>query len=394
MDQVILAKENGNDVSDMRTAYCEAMIELAEKDSRIVAVDADLMSAMGMKPFAKQFPERTVDCGIQEANMIGVACGLSVWGKIPFAHTFGPFCTRRACDQIFMSGAYNKANVKVVGSDPGITAAYNGGTHMPFEDMGIMRGIPTMTVVEPTDIVMLKNLMPQIADTYGMFYMRLVRKGVRKVYEPGSTFTIGKAVHLREGKDVTIIGTKDTVIDMKEKLNNGATNVSLEGVTVEFGSSDYKGFQHTGKLIYKDCVIKGKQFLYGENVEFIGCTFEQENVDYNVWTYGAGNVLFENCVFNCVGKAVLIYNEGHIGAQSVEFRNCTFNASAPVEGKAAIEIDSSFNVNYTVIIDKATSEQVTGFGLGSKSGNSVWNEKKGNKTTVIVNGETVRTANV
>lgn len=207
MDQVILAKENGNDVSDMRTAYCEAMVELAEKDSRIVAVDADLMSAMGMKPFAKQFPERTVDCGIQEANMIGVACGLSVWGKIPFAHTFGPFCTRRACDQIFMSGAYNKANVKVVGSDPGITAAYNGGTHMPFEDMGIMRGIPTMTVVEPTDIVMLKNLMPQIADTYGMFYMRLVRKGVRKVYEPGSTFTIGKAVHLREGKDVTIIAS-------------------------------------------------------------------------------------------------------------------------------------------------------------------------------------------
>ena len=106
-----------------------------------------------------------------------------------------------------MSGAYNKANVKVVGSDPGITAAYNGGTHMPFEDMGIMRGIPTMTVVEPTDIVMLKNLMPQIADTYGMFYMRLVRKGVRKVYEPGSTFTIGKAVHLREGKDVTIIAS-------------------------------------------------------------------------------------------------------------------------------------------------------------------------------------------
>ena len=117
-------------------------------------------------------------------------------------------------------------------------------------------------------------------------------------------------------------------------------------------------------------------------------------MDYNVWTYGAGNVLFENCVFNCVGKAVLIYNEGHIGAQSVEFRNCTFNASAPVEGKAAIEIDSSFNVNYTVIIDKATSEQVTGFGLGSVSGNSVWNEKKGNKTTVVVNGETVRTANV
>ena len=207
MSKIILADEITNDVSDMRTAYCESMIELAEKDDRIVALDADLMGAMGMKPFAKQFPERTVDCGIQEANMIGVACGLSVWGKIPFAHTFGPFCTRRACDQIFMSGAYNHANVKVVGSDPGITAAYNGGTHMPFEDMGIMRGIPTMTVVEPTDIVMLKSLMPQIANNYGMYYMRLVRKGVKKIYEPGSEFTIGKAVTIKDGADVTIIAS-------------------------------------------------------------------------------------------------------------------------------------------------------------------------------------------
>ncbi len=207
MTNFILSKENGMDVSDMRTAYCEAMLELAEQDDRIVALDADLMTAMGMKPFAQKFPERTVDCGIQEANMIGVACGLAVWGKIPFAHTFAPFCTRRACDQIFMSGAYNKANVKVIGSDPGITAAYNGGTHMPFEDMGIMRGIPTMTVIEPTDITMLKNLMPQIAHTEGMMYMRLVRKGVRKVYEPGSTFELGKAVHIKEGKDVTIIAS-------------------------------------------------------------------------------------------------------------------------------------------------------------------------------------------
>ena len=207
MSKITIAKDHGNDVKDMRSAYCESMLDLAKKDDRIVALDADLMGAMGMKPFAKEFPERTLDCGIQEANMIGVACGLSVWGKIPFAHTFAPFCTRRACDQVFMSGAYNKANVKVVGSDPGITAAYNGGTHMPFEDMGIMRGIPTMTVVEPADIVMLKNFLPQIAETYGMFYMRLVRKGVRKVYEEGSTFEIGKAARLTEGEDVAIIAS-------------------------------------------------------------------------------------------------------------------------------------------------------------------------------------------
>lgn len=207
MSSVILAKGNGNDVCEMRQAFCESLLELAERDPSIVLVDADLMNAMGTKPFAARYPERAIDCGVQEANMIGVACGLSIQGKIPFAHTFAPFCTRRACDQIFLSGAYNRANVKVVGSDPGITAAYNGGTHMPFEDMGIMRMVPTMTVVEPTDIVMLKELMPQIAHTYGMFYMRLVRKSVRKIYEPGSAFEIGKAVTLKDGRDVTIIAS-------------------------------------------------------------------------------------------------------------------------------------------------------------------------------------------
>jgi len=207
MTNIILSENHGTDVMAMRDAYCQTLIELAEKDPRIVALDADLMTSMGMKPFQKKFPERTIDCGIAEGNMIGTACGLAVQGKIPFAHTFAPFCTRRACDQIFISGAYNKANVKVVGSDPGITAAYNGGTHMPFEDMGIMRGIPTMMVVEPTDIVQLKNLLPQIAYYEGIVYMRLVRKDVNKVYDEGSTFELGKAAVISEGTDVTLIAS-------------------------------------------------------------------------------------------------------------------------------------------------------------------------------------------
>ena len=205
MSQIFLSVNNEIDSIDMRDMYANVLIKMARRDKRIVALDADLMRAMGMMPFLKEFPERTVDCGIQEANMIGVACGLSVQGKIPFAHTFAPFCTRRACDQIFMSGAYNKANVKIVGSDPGISAAYNGGTHMPFEDMGIMRGIPMMTVLEPTDNVMLEALLPKIVAQYGMLYMRLVRKSVRKVFQPGSIFEIGKAVPLRAGRDVTIL---------------------------------------------------------------------------------------------------------------------------------------------------------------------------------------------
>lgn len=208
MREIALAPHIGeNDITEMRKAYCRCMMELAEHDPRIVALDADLVSAMGMKPFAEKFPNRMVDCGIQEANMIGVASGLAVQGKIPFAHTFAPFCTRRACDQIFLSVAYNRANVKIVGSDPGITAAYNGGTHMPFEDMGIMRGIPTMTVLEPTDIVMLEDILPQMAKAYGAMYMRLVRKNVKKVYESGSHFEIGKAARLCSGKDVMLIAS-------------------------------------------------------------------------------------------------------------------------------------------------------------------------------------------
>ncbi len=207
-----------------------------------------------------------------------------------------------------------------------------------------------------------------------------------------TTVTLGKGTYTLpalENKDITVKGTKDTVIDMKEKLNNNAQNVSFDGVTVNFGTSDYKGFQHTGKLTYKDCTITGKQFLYGNEVEFINCEFVQDAVDYNVWTYGAGSVLFKDCTFTCKGKAVLIYNEGAISAQTVEFQNCKFEASSAVDGKAAIEIDSRFT-SYTVIIDQATADNVTGFGTGSNSGNSVWNVKTNVKpVTVTVAGTVV-----
>ena len=223
-----ICREFVNESRDMRAGYCESLMALAEHNRDIVALDADLMAAMGMKPFAERFPEQTVDCGIQEANMVGVACGMSAAGKIPFAHTFAPFIARRACDQVFMSAAYAKMNVKLVGSDPGITAQLNGGTHMPFEDMGIMRGIPTMTVIEPTDITMLQSLLPQIASQYGVVYLRLVRKAVKKVYEDGSSFTIGKAVTAREGTDATIIASGFCVSEALE----AAELLDAEGVSV------------------------------------------------------------------------------------------------------------------------------------------------------------------
>lgn len=219
-----IEKESG----EMRKAFCQALIDLAKEDPRIVLLDADLMGAMGTKPFQKEFPERTIDCGVQEANMVGMACGLSIEGKVPFVHTFGPFVTRRAADQVFISGAYNKANVKLIGSDPGITASYNGGTHMPFEDMGIMRGMPTMTIIEPTDIAMLRDMVKQVAGIYGMFYLRLVRKGCMKVYEDGSTFEIGKAALLRDGTDATVIASGYCVAEAL----SAADMLAAEGISV------------------------------------------------------------------------------------------------------------------------------------------------------------------
>jgi transketolase len=200
-----IVSELQNEKSEMRQVFTKTLIQLAETNPQIVLFDADLMTAAGTKNFSETYPNRAFNCGVQEANMIGVAAGMSACGKIPFTHTFATFATRRACDQVFLSGAYARLNVKMIGSDPGITAALNGGTHMPFEDLGIMRGIPTMTIVEPTDNTMLANLLPQIVNTYGMCYIRLNRKAITKIFEDDATFTIGKAAFMKDGKDVTII---------------------------------------------------------------------------------------------------------------------------------------------------------------------------------------------
>ncbi len=196
-------------------------------------------------------------------------------------------------------------------------------------------------------------------------------------------------------KEISITGTEDTVIDLKAGTAAHDASITMEGVTVESTNGNYTGIQHAAATTFKDCVIKGQPFLYAKNVQYINCTFEQDSSSaYNVWTYGAGNVLFKDCTFNCAGKSVLIYNEGSINGQTVEFKNCKFNATAQVSGKAAIEIDSHLLTNgiYTVIIDQATANNVSGFGTGSVSHNSVWNNKDGTKATVIVAGSTVLSA--
>ena len=228
MNIKILKNRKKDDVM-MRDVYAKTLLELAGQDERIVVLDADLMSSMGMKVFQKAFPNRTFNCGIQEANMIGVSAGLSATGKIPFSHSFGPFATRRCCDQVFVSAAYAKLNVRIIGSDPGITAAFNGGTHMPFEDMGIMRGIPGITVLEPVDNTMLKNLLIQVKDLYGVFYIRLLRKEPVEIYEDGSEFDIGKGIVLKEGKDVTIFTSGVLVHDSL----NAAEALEIKGISAK-----------------------------------------------------------------------------------------------------------------------------------------------------------------
>ena len=190
---------------EMRAVYCETLQQLARENDRIAVLDADLVGSSGTKPFFNEFPDRAIDCGIQENNMIGVAAGMSAAGMIPFAHSFGPFASRRCVDQIFISCAYAKLNVRIVGSDPGVTAAYNGGTHMPFEDMGALISIPQITLLEPTDSVQLRWMIRQLEKEYGVYYIRMLRKNAVGVFEEGSDFELGKIARLKEGADVAIV---------------------------------------------------------------------------------------------------------------------------------------------------------------------------------------------
>lgn len=190
---------------EMRVTFARVMDELAASDTTVAYFDCDVINSTGMSDFCKKYPDRGIDCGIQEANMIGVAAGASAVGMKPFTQTFGPFAVRRVADQVYISAAYAKLNIRMFGTDAGITASYNGGTHMPIEDMGIMRTIPDVVLLEPTDSVMLADLMRQTKDIYGVFYFRTTRKVTDRIFEENSTFKIGKAALLRDGSDVSLI---------------------------------------------------------------------------------------------------------------------------------------------------------------------------------------------
>lgn len=190
---------------EMRGVYTQTLIQLAAENPNIVVLEADLMRATGTGDFQKVYPDRLVNVGIAEANMVSVAAGLSATGKVPFAATFACFASRRAFDQFFLSANYARLNVKLVGTDPGVTAAFNGGTHMPFEDLALMRAVPGLKIVEPSDPESCAAFTRMAAEYKGCVYIRLQRKPAPVLYPQGEAFEWGKAKLLREGDGILLV---------------------------------------------------------------------------------------------------------------------------------------------------------------------------------------------
>ena len=199
--------------SHYKEAVIGSIVDLAAEHDDVVFLDADLSSCIGSTTFQKAYPERFFNCGIAEANMAGIAAGLSSMGFVPFIHSFGCFASRRAYDQLFISVGYTHQRVIIIGSDPGITAQYNGGTHMPFEDIALMRQIPGLSIVEPSDAQSLYSLTRQVYESGASAYIRTPRKGICFRYSPEDEIVLGKGVELADGKDVAIVATGVLMVD-------------------------------------------------------------------------------------------------------------------------------------------------------------------------------------
>lgn len=201
---------------ELRHVHAEALIKLAETRKNLRVLEADLAGSISTGKFAAAFPKQFIQCGIAEANMIGVATGLAAVGCIPFVHSFGCFVTRRCYDQIFLSAGYAKLHLNIFGSDPGVTAVTNGGTHMPFEDTGLMRMIPGARVIEVSDQYVLKKAIEFSYHNPGVNYIRCTRKALPDLYTCTDDIEIGKSCVLRDGTDLTIVASGICVHDALE----------------------------------------------------------------------------------------------------------------------------------------------------------------------------------
>jgi len=214
---------------DTRSGFGEGLLSIGRECEEVVALAADLKGSVKMDGFAKEFPDRFFQCGIAEANMINVAAGLSLNGKIPFVGTFAAFAAGRVYDQVRMAVAYSETNVKIAASHAGITLGEDGATHQILEDIGLMRMLPGMTVIVPCDFNQTKNATIAAAKWNGPVYLRFGRPSVPNFTPENEVFEIGKAYKLNDGKDVTVIATGHLVWEALL----AAEELEKEGVTAD-----------------------------------------------------------------------------------------------------------------------------------------------------------------
>ena len=229
-----------------RQSYGEELAKLGEDNEKIVVLDADLSSATKTGIFAEKFPDRFINVGIAEQNLMGIAAGLSTFGKIPFASTFAVFAAGRAYEQIRNSIAYPNLNVKICATHAGITVGEDGATHQMLEDLSLMRTLPNMTVMCTSDDIQTKWAVREIAKVNGPVYLRLCRMATPIIYDVTPQFEIGKGVQIGEGKDASIIATGVTVAEAlkaQEILKEKGINVRVIDI-------------HTIKPIDKELIVK------------------------------------------------------------------------------------------------------------------------------------------
>lgn len=200
-----------DDMIATRDGFGDEIVELGRENKDIYVVDADISKSCKTGKFVKALPEQHVNVGIAEQNAAGVAAGLATTGKIPFVVTYAVFGSLRMCEQIRQEMCYTNLNVKIACSHGGLTPANDGASHQAIEDMGVLRTIPNMTVIQPADYVAARKLVRAAAETYGPMFLRFTRDAVPVIYDEDAEFTIGKANLLREGKDVALIAVGDTV---------------------------------------------------------------------------------------------------------------------------------------------------------------------------------------
>ncbi len=214
---------------DTRSGFGAGLLEAGKQDERVLALTADLKGSLKMDAFAKEFPERFIQCGIAEANMVGVAAGLALTGKIPFCGSFAEFVSGRVYDQIRQEVGYGHTNVKLASSHAGVTLGEDGATHQTMEDIALMRAIPGMVVINPCDYNQTKNATIAAAKYFGPVYLRFGRPSWPNFTGADEPFEIGKAYVMNEGKDVTLIATGHMVWESLQ----AAEALEAEGISAE-----------------------------------------------------------------------------------------------------------------------------------------------------------------